>query len=136
MFGKWKAGLFGAAVVLSAGALWLYAAAPDGPGSQRDNLMKAFQAGNYKDAYEGLRNLALDPQDDPAKVSQDLTTAVQCLYNLGRVDEIDDFREAVVAAHKDNWRLLDTAAHSYAQGQHHGFIVAGKFLRGHHRGGG
>src|SRR5262249_23699518 len=56
---------------------------------------------------------------------------------LGRVDEVDAFREAVVAAHQGNWRLLQAAAASYLNDpQHDGFIVAGKFQRGQHRGGG
>ena len=56
---------------------------------------------------------------------------------LGRVDEIDAFREAVVAVHQGNWRLLQAAAESYLNdAQHFGFIVAGKFQRGQHRGGG
>jgi uncharacterized protein YfaS (alpha-2-macroglobulin family) len=105
---------------------------------QRDALMKAFHAGNFKDAYDGLRKLALDANDDPARVGQDLTTAIACLQRLGRSDEIDDFREAVINAHKGNWRLLETAAESYAgkHMEHFGFIVAGKFQRGSHRGGG
>ena len=124
-------GLFLSAVV------WLGAA--DGPNSvQREKYMKAYQAGNFRDAYYGLRKLALDPQDDPAKVGDDLNTAIHCLQQLGRIDEIDEFREAVVVVHKNNWRLLETAAESYVsnQMQHFGFIVAGKFYRGHHRGGG
>src|SRR5207248_5763187 len=62
-----------------------------------------------------LRKLALDPNDDPMKVGSDLELAVTCLRNLGRVDEIDDFREAVIAAHAKNWRLLKAAANSYAE---------------------
>ena len=69
--------------------------------------------GNYKDAYEGYRALALDPRTDPNRVGSDLQQAVTCLAQLGRVDEIDDFREAVIAVHKDNWRLLQAAAESY-----------------------
>src|SRR6202040_2591436 len=56
--------------------------------------------------------------------------------NLGRADEIDEFREAVIAVHKENWRLLETAAQTYANVEHYGFIVAGKFYRGNKRGGG
>lgn len=133
MFRKWQALLAAVAVALSVGVYWL--AAADTP-AQRDALMKTFQAGNYKDAYEGLRKLALDPKADPALVGQDLTTALQCLQNLGRVDEIDEFREGVIAAHKSNWRLLQTAAETYQNIEHFGFIVAGQFSRGHKRGGG
>ena len=34
---------------------------------------------------------------------------------LGRVDEIDAFREAVIAVHQENWRLLQAAAESYLE---------------------
>ncbi len=38
---------------------------------------------------------------------------------------------------RDNWRLLQDAAESFLNdGEHYGFIVAGKFQRGQHRGGG
>jgi hypothetical protein len=137
MHGKRAAMVLGVTLSLLSAALWLSAADP-AAATQREKLMKAYQAGNFKDAYEGLCKLALDPKDDPAKVSQDLTTAITCLQRLGRTDEIDDFREAVISAHKENWRLLETVAESYAdaQMQHFGFIVAGKFYRGGHRGGG
>ncbi len=94
------------------------------------SLQKAAQAGNYKDAYDGLRKLALDPKDDPRWVGEDLTLGVNCLQSLNRVAEIDEFTEAVVAVHKDDWRLLLTAAGTYQVIQHQGFIIAGKFERG------
>jgi uncharacterized protein YfaS (alpha-2-macroglobulin family) len=129
---NWKVlGILGVIAV----AAWLLAAEPSQQ-AQRDKLHQTMQAGNWKDAYDGLRKLALDPKDDPAQVGTDLTQAVQCLYNLGRADEIDDFREAVIAVHAKNWRLLESAAQSYAQGQHFGYMIAGKFARGQHRGGG
>ncbi len=130
-------------VLLAVAGLAVWAAAADKPtfASQRDALMKQFQAGNWKDAYQGLRKLALDPGAEPAEVGKLLETGIVCLHNLGRIDEIDEFREAVVAVHKDNWRLLETAAQSYVNPgnpylDHHGTIVAGKFYRGPHRGGG
>ncbi|HZU35120.1 MAG TPA: hypothetical protein VFA18_04385, partial [Gemmataceae bacterium] len=113
-----------------AAAAWLAEPTP------RGRWMAAYQAGNYRDAYDGLRKLALDPNDDPRRVGEDLTTALSCLQQLGRQDESDDFLEAVIAVHKKNWRLLEAAAESYAADPHFGFIVAGKFHRGGHRGGG
>src|SRR5262249_14642579 len=124
------------AILAIGGAVWLCAADTPPEQQRRDSLMKAYRAGNYKDAYEGLRTLALDPRVDRQQVLNDLDTAIQCLRNLGRTDEVDDFREAVVATHKDNWRLLERAAQIQVQGEHYGYIVAGKFSRGHHRGGG
>lgn len=102
----------------------------------RQGHLKAFNERNYKDAYEGFRKLALDPKDDPRKVGQDLEMATQCLEQLNRVNEIDAFREAVIGAHKDNWRLLQAAAQNYMRVHHQGFTIAGEFWRGEHRGGG
>jgi uncharacterized protein YfaS (alpha-2-macroglobulin family) len=131
-----RAGLLGGLLALAATSVLLLAADDFTPQARREALLKAFHAGNYKDAYDGLRKLALDPKDDPSLVGQDLVTAVQCLRSLGRTDEVDDFREAVLAVHKDNWRLLDTAAQNLAEVEHYGFIIAGKFYRGNRRGGG
>ena len=108
----------------------------DKPGD-RERAEKLLVQGNYKDAYEGFRSLALDPKTEPGRVGTDLGRAIQCLEHLGRVDEVDAFREAVVAVHHANWRLLQAAAESYLNdSQHVGFIIAGKFHRGPHRGGG
>ena len=95
-----------------------------------------FQDGNYKEAYEGFRGLALDPKDDVRQAGEDLRMAVQCLQQLNRVDETDAMIEAAVAIHKNNWRLLWAAARQYMELPHHGFLIAGKFQRGDHRGGG
>ena len=101
----------------------------------RADAVHAMQAGNFKDAYEdGFARLAVDPADDPAQVSEDLTNGIMCLQRLGRSDEVDDFREKTIAAHATNWRLLQTAAQTFIGGEPYGFIVAGKFYRGNHRG--
>jgi len=133
----------GVTLLVAVGVVYLVAAGRAEKGdpkpavqADRPKLMKAYNDGNYKDAYDGLRQLALDPQCDPAKVSEDLNHGIACLQQLGRVDEIDEFREGVVKAHAKNWRLLETAAVSYQNTPHHGFIVAGQFYRGDKRGGG
>ena len=102
----------------------------------REKAQKTMKDGNFKDAYELFSKLALDPNDDARKVSQDLGDAITCLQRLNRINEVDDLREKVIAAHGENWRLLQSAAETIARDQHHGFIVAGKFQRGNHRGGG
>src|SRR5262249_53892501 len=81
-------------VVLVGGLLVLGLIAQDKPdgATQRAKMVKAHKQGNYKDAYNGLRKLALDPKSDPLKVGDDLTLAINCLQRLGRSDETDDFR--------------------------------------------
>jgi len=112
------------------------AAAVESNSALRKRLHATIQQGNYKDAYEGLRKLALDPADDPRNVGDDLIRATQCLQRLNRVNEIDAFREAVIKTHPENWRLLWAAARNYMEIAHHGYIVAGEFQRGNKRGGG
>ena len=77
MLRSWQHRVIGTVVLLSAGA-FLYAAAAEKPDAAalRAKAMKAHTDGNFKDAYEGLRKLALDPTCDPAKVSTDLTTGI------------------------------------------------------------
>ncbi|HKI36969.1 MAG TPA: MG2 domain-containing protein [Gemmataceae bacterium] len=138
MIAKWRLRVGLATLILGVAALWLMAADEKAPGQKerRDAFLKTEQQGNWKDAYEGLRKLALDPADDPVEVGNDLTHGITCLQRLGRDDEIDEFREGVIEAHKGNWRLLDAAAKTYQDGQHQGYIIAGKFSRGWRRAGG
>jgi alpha-2-macroglobulin len=134
MRGYWRKGVLGISLLALAVFLGLLALGTFEQDKTRRALMKAHENGNYKDAYDGLRKLALDPTSDPAKVGQDLAVAINCLDRLGRVDEIDAFREGVIEAHKANWRLLETAAETLTTGEPYGFILAGKFYRGNHRG--
>ena len=99
--------------------------------SGRERFDKLFAEGNFKDAYDGYRRLALDPKTEADRVGTDLKQAVRCLNSLGRIDEMDAFVEAVVAVHPANWRLLQAAAETYfLANEHWGAIVAGKFHRG------
>ena len=115
-------------------SLWLVA--EEAKPANRDELKKLFDAGNFKVAYDGYRSLALDPKTDAAQVATDLSQAVMALRNLGRVDEFDELVESSIKAHDKNWRLLRGAAQQYRSIEQWGFIVAGKFHRGSHRGGG
>src|SRR5690242_19028768 len=106
MLKKSRLRVLSATTLLGLAAFWLFAAdKTPAQKDRREEALKAETAGNFRDAYEGLRHLALDPADDAAEVGNDLTHAINCLQRLGREDEIDDFRESVIAAHKDNWHL-------------------------------
>jgi len=126
-------------------ALWLtivglalagMAALGEDPVKDPEALQKLYQDGNFREAYQGFRALALDPQADPRQVGHYLNMAHACLQRLGDLEEVDEFREQVIGIHGGNWRLLQAAAESYLTIEHWGFRVAGKFHRGGKRGGG
>jgi uncharacterized protein YfaS (alpha-2-macroglobulin family) len=127
------------AVLGIAGPLALLAAEALGrfdtqPVQSREKLEELVRQGNYKDAFEGYRALALDPKDDPRRVGGDLRQGISCLNQLGRIDEVDAFRDAVIESHKTNWRLLKAAADSFLSDSYQfGFILAGTFHRGQSR---
>jgi uncharacterized protein YfaS (alpha-2-macroglobulin family) len=102
----------------------------------RRQAQKAYNNGNWQDAFDLYRQLSLEMQNDPKRVGTDFSQAWQCLRQLNRLNELDAFRENVIQRHAGNWRLMQDAARSYSQNTHGGYMVAGEFHRGHHRGGG
>src|SRR4051794_31737574 len=72
-----------------------------------DQLLKLQVDGNHKDAYDGLRRFVLEKKDAPAAdLVKAFNAAVTCLPALNRSDELDEFREKAIAAHKNDWLLL------------------------------
>ncbi|WP_254506665.1 alpha-2-macroglobulin family protein [Anatilimnocola floriformis] len=118
--------------LLASGAL---SQAPD-PAQQRTRAQEQMNKGNFKVAYDDFRALCLNEKNDGKEVASDLVLAVQCLNSLGRTKEFDEFVEATIKAHPNNWRLKQEAANQYINSQHQGFLIAGKYERGFHRGGG
>src|SRR5437763_13254321 len=115
-----KVGLVAALLLVGLAGVWRLTAGAPSITEQRTKLTKAYNDGNFKVAYEGLRKLALEPSNDPTLVGKDLELAINALYRLGRTEEVDDFREAVIKVHAKNWRLLSTAAQTYIGGEHYG----------------
>jgi uncharacterized protein YfaS (alpha-2-macroglobulin family) len=102
----------------------------------RKKAQEEYTDGNWKDAFEHYYRLSLEIKNDPGMVGKDFIQAWQCLRRLNRLNELDAFRKKVIQRHSGNWRLLQDAARSYSQNDHWGYMVAGEFHRGHHRGGG
>jgi uncharacterized protein YfaS (alpha-2-macroglobulin family)/tetratricopeptide (TPR) repeat protein len=116
-------------------AMCLWAIGEESKPPSSNEATKKMQAGNFKEAFEVFHKLGLDPKSPAREMPATLNQAIQCLQQLGRVNEIDEFREKLIEVHKDNWRLLQAAAQSYLSIEHNGVIIAGKFQRGPHRGG-
>ncbi len=130
-----KRSIFSIAAILSLLISGVLSAA-DESAAMRDNATKLFNQGNYKDSYDLYSKLALGEEKVAAQVGEDLSRAIDCLLRLNRQNEIDEFRDKVIANYSQNWMLLQRAAQSFMHGNHYGFMVSGKFERGEHRGGG
>jgi len=104
--------------------------------SDRTKAQKLYRDGNFNEAYQAFSKLALNAKTGKKEVGNDLNQAVGSLQRLNRRNEIDKFRENVIEVHAKNWRLLWTAAQSYLNANHYGYIISGEFNRGRHRGGG
>ena len=106
------------------------------PGDLAAKARKLQKEGNHKEAYSVFRRVLLELDSTPTLAVEALNESVACLQRINRISETDALREAAIARHSDDWRLLRAAALSYFNANHHGFIVAGEFSRGPHRGGG
>jgi uncharacterized protein YfaS (alpha-2-macroglobulin family) len=102
--------------------------------NELSRLLRLNNEGNFAEAYDGLRRLVLRADAASEVLPQALEMAVQCLQNLNRADEIDEFREAAIAAHPQDWRLLAAVGKSYIEVMHFGYMIGGEFHRGPHRG--
>jgi alpha-2-macroglobulin len=117
------------------GISYLYGDAP--PADARQQARKLMEEGNFRDALTLFRELTLDDEaGDSREVAEDFRRAVSCLQQLNETSQIDPYREDVVAAHEGDWVVLAAVAQSYTTVDHQGFMIAGEFRRGQHRGGG
>ncbi len=111
--------------------------AAEAPATERQQARKLMDDGNFKDALAKFRELTLNDQTgDSREVAEDFQRALNCLQQLNEMSGIDAYREDVAAAHETDWIILSSVAQSYATIDHQGFMIAGEFRRGQHRGGG
>ena len=123
-------------VVLSSAGLMATTMQPP-PADKRAQARKLLEENNFNDALQMYRELAVDSENTGKAVPEDLGFAIACLNNLGLVHEADELIEVSIEAHKTDFRLLARAAAAYAgEIESGGFVIAGKFERGGHRGGG
>src|SRR5688500_2262116 len=121
---KWKLAALLVGVVAFAGLSQLRAAVE--PTTDSGQARKLMDDGNFKDALVKFRELTLDDTDrDSKEVAEDFRRAVQCFQQLNAVHDVDEYREAVAAAHEEDWIVLAAVAQSYTEVQHQGFMIAG-----------
>ena len=76
------------------------------PGELRQRAEKLMNDGNWKEAYDIFRALALDKNVAVERGASNLTNAVECLRRLNRVNEFDDFIERAIEVHSDESHVL------------------------------
>jgi uncharacterized protein YfaS (alpha-2-macroglobulin family) len=107
------------------------------PADKRAEAKKLYTDNNFNDALKLYRELSLDPQNLGKLAAEDLGFAVACLNQLGLVKDADALLESSVEQHQGDFRVLARAARAYADEiESGGFLIAGTFERGQHRGGG
>ena len=124
---EWRRWGASAAMAVCAGGAW--AGTPE-------RAQAFYRDGNYQEAHEAVGSYLFDASQPDATLVRDFAMAIECLERLNRVHETDGLREKMAAAHPGRWRVLQAVAESYQQADPNGFLVAGEFQRGPHRGGG
>ncbi|MCP4411246.1 MAG: hypothetical protein GY808_01545, partial [Gammaproteobacteria bacterium] len=102
----------------------------------RERAQKSYQDSNYKDALIDFKKLVLEKPGSAQQIANDFNMVISCLGNLGLWAEKDAFRDESISIHAENWRLLLAVSQSLLNDNHWGYLISGKFERGHHRGGG
>ncbi|MDR0390969.1 MAG: hypothetical protein LBH59_03605, partial [Planctomycetaceae bacterium] len=108
--------------------------------NSNESIDKLMETGKYKDVYDILKKLILQPQDPQNRkyieqhninIAHNINNAVNSLQALNRVSEVDEFLEQALLIHKNDWRVLAQIAVAYNNGiRHFGNIIDNKFVRG------
>ncbi len=106
------------------------------PSTSKDGADKLKDEGNYKEALERYSERLQSPDLPGSKLQHELPRAIECLQRLNRLNEFDTLVDLAVDAHPNDWRLLAAASNAYVHVPHYGYMIAGGFQRGQHRGGG
>ena len=103
----------------------------------RKQADKLINDGNWAEAWDLLSKLTLDNSNNDAQLPEDFQKSIQCLNALNRIADFDDYFERALVAHADHWQLMAAAADIIQSAvPHEGYLIAGQFERGYHRGGG
>ncbi len=123
------------ALLLACAVGWL--TVPTSAGAADLAAAKQLQTdGNFQEALSAFAELLAEENANSAQLIDSFHGSIACYRRLNRVDEIDDFREALVGRNAQDWRLMAAVAQSYMDVEHYGYRIAGEFRRGDHRGGG
>lgn len=115
--------------------LQIFTASADAQTQSLKQAMSAYNAGNYADAYNALREISLSTGLSGEDRGSAIKYAVQSLRQLGRLDESDKLLEDVFEHAGGQWQVLSALGSEYDSIDHQGYVIAGEFSRGWRRSG-
>jgi uncharacterized protein YfaS (alpha-2-macroglobulin family) len=101
-------------------------------GALKDKANQQFEVHNYKDAFNIYKKLFLDYKATPEMYSK----AIESLKKARLEKEFDSFFAAMVEKYGKRPEMALAMAKSKMEVASYGYIIAGEFVRGDHRGGG
>lgn len=105
------------------------------PAGALKDVQQLHKDGNYQEALDlAVKLLESDLSADEAIGTFRL--AENCMQRLNRMSELDALSEQLASRYERQWQVLAALAQSWLQRQHYGYLIAGEFERGQHRGGG
>ena len=92
--------------------------------------------GNRAEAYALYQAVLQERAASGSEAASIVEQAIRMLGQLNRIVEADVLLEELAILYVDDWQVLARLAQTYSELPKHGFIIAGEFQRGSHRGGG
>ncbi len=99
------------------------------PDEMRSNAKKLFDDGNFKEAYELYEKIATDTKAGGQPLANDLAILYQCTQRMRYYPKWDALIEKIIAAHSNDWRVLQVAANQYKSAPKYGILIDNKFQR-------
>ncbi len=106
------------------------------PTDAESTASQLYDDGNYKEALAGFGRLLDDENLNSEGRVFSIGRVYSCYQHLNEVDKVDRFFEEMSEQFAGDWQVLSSLASSYLTIPHHGYMIAGEFRRGNHRGGG
>ncbi len=103
------------------------------PAERMQRAKQLSDQGNWQQAAEVYAKLVAEKEIDSKILSEALTQLVTCQVRLNQVEKLDTTLREAIAAHPNDWRILETAARLLTTTQHHGTIADQRFTRGYSR---
>ena len=110
-------------------AAFVWSQPPKSTDQLRADSIKLQKDGNFKEAFDGFRQLILEERHRSKPDHLDVRNAIISLQRLNRWAEADKLLDSATVIHDGDWRILQEVADQIARIPKQGKIIAGEFER-------